>query len=336
MLPAIASLAAGNTVIIKPSEITENTSKVLAKLINTNFDTNYFHVIGGGVKETTELLNQKWDKIFFTGSTKVGKIIYEAAAKNLTPVTLELGGKSPTFVLADCAIKMTVKRLVWAKFLNGGQSCIAPDYVLVEDRIKDKFLTALAEEISLKYKNEDAIPENFTAIINDTNFNRLCELLDKNKIYFGGKTNQKNRSISPTVLYPTNFTDQVMKEEIFGPILPVISFSNLEEAIKKVKDYEKPLACYVFSKNKTKINLILKNISFGGGAINDAIMHFSNSNLPFGGVGSSGFGAYHGKNGFKTFSHYKSILHKPFWFEMNLKYAPYSKLKLKILKFLLR
>lgn len=335
LIPAITSLAAGNTVILKPSELPAKTSKVMAKIINNNFSSSYFCVIEGGVKETTELLVHRFDKIFFTGSIPVGRIIYQAAAKHLTPVTLELGGKSPTFVLADTDIKMTAKRIVWAKFFNSGQTCVAPDYILVDQSIEKAFLKGLKNEIEEYYKNKEDIDENYVRIINTTNFDRLSKLIDKDKIYVGGSLNRNNRFISPTILQNISFEDEVMKDEIFGPILPVISFTNLDEAIKKVKERAKPLSCYIYSKNRKTIDKLLKELSFGGGVINDSLMHLTNSNLPFGGVGLSGFGNYHGKAGFDTFSHYKSILDKPFWFESKLKYAPYSKKKMTIMKWLI-
>lgn len=330
--PAVASICAGNTVIIKPSEVTSNCSKAIAKIINNHFDVNYLHVVEGGIQETTELLNQQFDKIFFTGSTQVGKIVYQAAAKNLTPVILELGGKSPTFVLKDCHLKMTAKRMVWSKFLNAGQTCIAPDYVLVHRSIEKQFLEAIKNEIENNYPKENDISENFNRIINTKNFDRLTELIPKENIFCGGKINLKNRFISPTIIQNVSFDDTIMKDEIFGPILPIIAFDDLDEVIDKVKRMEKPLACYVYSKNKKQIGKILNELSFGSGAINESVMQLTNSNLPFGGVGASGFGSYHGEFGFKAFSHFKSILSKPTWFELNTKYAPYSKKKLKLLK----
>ena len=335
LIPAISALAAGNTVVIKPSEIPNNTSKILAKIINSNFDSNYLAVIEGGVKTTTELLQQKWDKIFFTGSTPIGKIVYKAAAENLTPVTLELGGKSPTFVLADCNIKITAKRIVWAKFLNAGQTCIAPDYLLVEEKIKEQLLLALKKEIENAYPNNKEVQENYVQIVNERNFNRLEQLIPTEKIYHGGETNKENRSISPTLLHNINYDDSIMQDEIFGPILPVISFENLEDVIGKIKEREKPLSLYIYSKNKKTIKKILHEISFGGGGINESLVHYSNPNLPFGGVGASGIGNYHSKAGFDTFTHYKSILHKTSWLEPNIKYTPFTKLKMRILKFIL-
>ncbi|OBQ54617.1 aldehyde dehydrogenase [Tamlana sp. s12] len=334
LLPAITALAAGNTVVLKPSELPKKTSEVMVNLINNNFPSDYFCVVEGGVEETTALLKHCFDKIFFTGSTAVGKIIYKAAAENLTPVTLELGGKSPTFVMADADIKMTAKRMVWAKFLNAGQTCVAPDYVLVEKAIETELLEAIKAEIT-KHYNSDSIEDNYLQIINTANYERLVKLLNTDNIYFGGQTNSENRFISPSILHQVTFEDEVMQDEIFGPILPVIAFTNLDDAIKKVKERPKPLSCYIYSKNKKTINKILHEVSFGGGAVNDSLMHLSNSHLPFGGVGLSGIGAYHGKTGFDTFTHQKSILQKPFWLEPNLKYAPYSDFKLKIIKWLM-
>ena len=335
LIPTISAISAGNTVVIKPSEIPNNTSKILSELINTNFDENHLTVIEGGVETTTELLHQKWDKIFFTGSTPIGKIVYKAAAENLTPVTLELGGKSPTFVLADCNIKITAKRIVWAKFLNAGQTCIAPDYLLVEKSIESELLEAIKKEIQKFYPLSENINENYVQIVNKQNFNRLKQLIPTDKIYHGGGTNKENRLIQPTILHNINFEDSIMKNEIFGPILPVISFENLENVISKIKESEKPLSLYIYSKNKKIIKKIIKEISFGGGSINESLVHLSNPNLPFGGVGASGIGSYHSKAGFDTFTHYKSILHKTSWIEPNIKYTPFTKIKIKILKFIL-
>ncbi|WP_339901742.1 aldehyde dehydrogenase [uncultured Cyclobacterium sp.] len=335
LLPAITSIAAGNTVILKPSELPVNTSKVMAKLINDNFPENYFHVVEGGVQETKLLLEHRYDKIFFTGSIPVGKIIYQAAAKHLTPVTLELGGKSPTFVLADADLKMTAKRIVWSKFLNAGQTCISPDYVLVDKSIEQAFLDALKMEIEASFENKHKIDENYLQIINTKNFDRLSKLVESGQVYFGGNLDREERFISPTILHNVTFSDEVMKDEIFGPILPVISFDKLEKAISEVKSRPKPLSCYIYSKNRKIIRNLLKTLSFGGGAINDSVMHLTNSKLPFGGVGFSGIGSYHGKAGFDSFTHYKSILDKPFWFEPNIKYAPYSKCKKAIIQWMM-
>lgn len=333
LVPAITALAAGNTVVLKPSELPAKTSEVMAKIINSNFPAEYFHVVEGGVEETTALLESRFDKIFFTGSTPVGRIIYKAAAKHLTPVTLELGGKSPAFVLEDTDIKMSAKRIVWSKFLNSGQTCVAPDYILVNQSIKQKLLEALKKEIETCYTSI-GIDENLPQIINTKNFDRLCNLIDKEKIFFGGTVEKEKRYISPTILHNVSLEDKIMEDEIFGPLLPVLTFSELDEAIRLVKEEPKPLACYIYSRNKKRINKILKEVSFGGGCVNDGVMHLSNTNLPFGGVGFSGIGNYHGEFGFDTFSHKKGILHKPFWLELPIKYTPYSRLKRKIIQWL--
>ncbi len=330
LAPAIAAIAAGNTVLLKPSEIPSHTSALMAKLINENFPSEFFAVVEGGVEETTRLLNQKVDKIFFTGSTQVGKIIYQAAAKKLIPVTLELGGKSPAFVTQNAHLKMTVKRLIWAKFLNAGQTCIAPDYVMVHKSIEYDFLKQLVVEIKKeKFSIEN---ENYVQIINDKNLSRLQQLLQPEKVFFGGDVDTQNRIIQPTVMHPITFDDKVMEEEIFGPILPIISYDSLPDAIRQVSQLPKPLSCYVFSNNRKEIKQVLHQLSFGGGAVNEAVMHISNPNLPFGGVGTSGIGAYHGKTGFNAFSHFKSILDKPTWMELNLKYFPHTAKKLAFIK----
>lgn len=334
LAPAIASIGAGNTIILKPSELPNETSKLMAKLINENFDPAYFKVIEGGISETTELLKQRFDKIFFTGSVPVGKIIYQAAAKYLTPVTLELGGKSPAIVTDDRHLEVIVKRLVWAKFLNAGQTCIAPDYVLVPQALEQRFLELVKKEI--EKENFSVQNGNYIQIINTKNIRRLANLLDMEKVYYGGNYDEQSRIFEPTIMHQVNFDDKVMQEEIFGPILPVITYQTLEAAIAKIKEGEKPLSCYIFTSNNTLKNKLLNELSFGGGAINDAVMHITNSNLPFGGVGESGIGSYHGEYGFKTFSHYKSILEKLTWIEPNLKYFPHSKLKLWWIKLLLR
>lgn len=328
--PAIAAIAAGNTVIIKPSELPAHTSKVIAKLVNENFDPAFFYVVEGGIEETTELIHQKFDKLFFTGSTHVGKIVYQAAAKNLVPVTLELGGKSPVFFTETGNLKTGIKRLVWAKFLNAGQTCVAPDYVLVHRSIKKDFLNALVNEIKasdFSFKNG-----NYVQIINEKNMQHIIRLIDKSKLYYGGNYEEGGRYVEPTILSDIDFDHPIMEKEIFGPILPIIEYDDINKAIAYVKSQSKPLACYVFSNNSMLINKVLHELSFGGGAINDALMHLTNSYLPFGGVGDSGIGAYHGEHGFRTFSHYKGILHKPTWFESKLKYFPFSVRKLKLLK----
>ncbi|WP_338410099.1 aldehyde dehydrogenase [uncultured Flavobacterium sp.] len=332
LLPAISAIAAGNTVVLKPSELPLHTSNVMATLINNAFNSNYFYVKEGGISVATALLELRFDKIFFTGSSAVGRKIYLAAAKHLTPVTLELGGKSPTFVFSDTDIKTTAKRIAWAKFLNAGQTCVAPDYILVEQKAEERFIHALKEELNKYPKKHQDFSDNYTQIINTANFDRLKDLIDNSTICYGGSTDRNTRFISPTILKNVSFNDKIMEDEIFGPILPIIIFTDIDLAIQEIKKRPKPLACYIYSKNKETIKKILHEISFGGGAINESIMQLSNSNLPFGGVGFSGMGSYHAKAGFDTFSHYKSILHKPFWFESSLKYAPYSNKKMNWIK----
>ncbi len=332
LAPVVAAIAAGNTVILKPSELPIHTSNILAKLINENFESHYFKVVEGGIKETTALLKLNFDKIFFTGSVPVGRIVNQAAAKNLIPVTLELGGKSPAILTENCNLSIVVQRLIWAKFLNAGQTCIAPDYVLVHESIKEKFLT-LAKKAILK-SNYSFENENYVQIINNKNFNRLVALIDKNKIIIGGEYDEKTRYISPTIVLNITFDDVLMQEEIFGPILPVLTYTNIDTIIAKIKAKPKPLACYLATNSKKIKQKIANEISFGNGAINDFVMQITNNNLPFGGVGESGMGAYHGIFGFKTFSHYKSIIDKKTWIEPNLKYHPYTNKKLQLIKIL--
>lgn len=333
LLPAIASIAAGNTVVVKPSEIASECSKTMAQLINSNFNPEFFKVVEGGVDETTELLAQRFDKIFFTGSVAVGKIVYAAAAKHLTPVTLELGGKSPAIITDDCNLKITVKRLVWAKFLNAGQTCIAPDYVLVSKKLEQPFLALVKKEIESQYFSVQN--QNYVQIINSRNHRRLVDLIDKEKVYHGGSFDEQTRIIEPTIMHNVTFEDKVMQEEIFGPILPVIAYNSLDDAIAKIKAGEKPLSCYIFTSDAAVKNKLLKEISFGSGAINESLMQIANSHLPFGGVGESGMGAYHGEHGFRAFSHYKSVLEKSTLIEPSLKYFPHSIKKLKWIKWIM-
>ncbi len=333
--PAVSALAAGNTVVVKPSELAPATSALMHEMINNNFDEEVFHCVEGGVEETTELLNQPFDKIFFTGSPRVGKIVMRAAAEHLSSVTLELGGKSPAIVFPDANLKMAAKRIAWGKFLNAGQTCIAPDYLMIHESVKEAFLLMLRKETENNLGEEPASSEAYTKIINDSHFDRLNNLIDREKVLFGGDTNPDNRYIEPTVLENVSFEDAVMQEEIFGPILPVITFSNTEQMIAEVKKLAKPLALYVFTKSKKAREKVLLEVPFGGGAVNDTIMHLSNPNLPFGGVNNSGLGSYHGKAGFDTFSHKKSILQKSTLFEPPVKFPPYKPWKWKVLRWLM-
>ena len=331
--PMIAALAAGNTCILKPSEIAENSMKVMAKIINENFPKEYLYVVEGGVEEITEILKLKFDKIFFTGSSTVGKIVYEAAAKHLTPVTLELGGKSPAIVTSSANFEVAAKRIVWGKFLNAGQTCVAPDYILVDEKVKDSFLDSLKSYIQKFNYGIDA--EQYTRIINEKNYNRLINLIDQEKIFYGGKTDSSKNYIEPTLLHNVTWDDAVMQEEIFGPILPILTFKNFNEALLQISAHDKPLAAYLFTSNSDEKESFTSKVSFGGGCINDVVMHLSNDHLPFGGVGNSGIGNYHGKYGFQAFSHMKSVLDRATWGEPDLKYPPYSEKKLSWIKKLL-
>ena len=333
LTPVIAAIAAGNTCMIKPSELPENTMKAMAKLINENFDPQFLYVVEGGVEETTAILKLRFDKIFFTGSPRVGKIVYKAAAEHLTPVTLELGGKSPAFVTEKADLQIAARRIVWGKFINAGQTCVAPDYLYVAENIKAKFLKVLIEEI--KKRNYTDNVDHYCKIINERNFDRLEKMIDHKKVVFGGETNREKRYISPTVLDNVTWEDLVMQEEIFGPILPILTYKNLETAMQTVVEGEKPLSAYLFSNDAKEQELFTEKLSFGGGCINDTLMHLSNDRLPFGGVGNSGIGHYHGKFGFIAFSHQKAILKKSNYLEPELKYPPYSDAKLNILKKLL-
>lgn len=330
LIPLISSIAAGNTCMVKPSELPENTMHVLSELINSNFPFNYIYVVEGGIPETTELLKLRYDKIFFTGSPKVGKIVYEAAAKNLVPVVLELGGKSPAIVTRTANLEVAAKRLIWGKFLNGGQTCIAPDYLLVEESVKPKLLQLMKEK--LKEINYSDGAEHYTSIINKRNFDRILGLVDKSQIVYGGTSNEKTLYIEPIILDNVSWEDAVMQEEIFGPVFPVLSFTNYDEILQKIIEGEKPLAAYLFTKNKEEKDKLLKLVSFGGGCINDTLMHITSDYLPFGGIGNSGIGNYHGEFGFLSFSHQKSIVEKTNWGEPNWKYPPYTDKKMKRLK----
>ena len=322
--PLIGAIAAGNCAILKPSEVAPQTSQVVAKLIQETFDPKYITVVEGAVETAQQLLAENFDHIFFTGGTKVGKIIMEAAAKNLTPVTLELGGKSPCVVDTEIDIKETAKRITWGKFLNAGQTCIAPDYLLVNREIKADLVTEIKQCIEKFYGTNPAESPDFARIISERQFSRLESLLQDGDIITGGKTNLQERYISPTLMENVSLEAPLMEEEIFGPILPILEYNNLTEAINFINQRPKPLALYLFSKNKQKQTQILENTSSGGVCLNDTVMQFSVTDLPFGGVGNSGIGSYHGKYSFDTFSHFKSVLRKPFRFDLNLRYAPYE------------
>jgi aldehyde dehydrogenase (NAD+) len=307
--PFVGAVAAGNCVVLKPSELTPQTSRILAQMINENFPEEYLAVVEGGVETSTALLKENFDYIFFTGSTMVGKIVAEAAAKHLTPVTLELGGKSPTIVHKDANIQEAAKHIVRGKFSNAGQTCVAPDYLLVQRDVKDELLAQLKEVVTNLY-GENVSENDFPHIVSEKHFDRLHSYLTNGDLVFGGKSNRSRLFIEPTVLSNISWEDDVMQDEIFGPILPVIVYDELDEVIDEIVKRPKPLALYLFSEDEAVQDQILSNVSFGGGAINDTINHITSHYLPFGGVGESGMGAYHGQASFSTFSHEKSILRR--------------------------
>ena len=322
--PLIGAIAAGNCAIVKPSEISTNTSDILDEIINDTFDEEYIVAIPGGVETSQALLAEKFDRIFFTGGTKIGKIVMEAAAKNLTPVTLELGGKSPCIVDSKIDVKETAKRITWGKFLNAGQTCIAPDYLLVDSNIKTELIAEIQNCLQEFYGDNSYTSPDYGRIINQRQFQRLESLISSGNILTGGETNQEELYIAPTLLTDVTLDSAVMEDEIFGPILPILDYQKLEDAIAIINQYTKPLALYLFSKDKNKQQQVLNKTSSGGVCLNDTIMHVGVNELPFGGVGDSGIGSYHGKYSFDTFSHQKSVLKKSFRFDLNWRYAPYK------------
>jgi len=322
--PVIGAMAAGNCVIAKPSEMASHSSAIMAELINNAFEPGYLHVVEGAAETTQALLDEPMDYIFFTGSTRVGKIIMKAAAEQLTPVTLELGGKSPAIVDETADLKTAAKRIAWGKFVNAGQTCVAPDYLYVHASVQSQLIDALKQSIHDFYGPEPRQSHDYSRIINDDHFQRLTGFLDNGTLTAGGKHESHNRYIAPTVLSDISWDDAVMQEEIFGPVLPVLSYDDIEEVITAITARPKPLALYLFSKDKGRQQRIINEIPFGGGCINDSIAHLGNHNLPFGGVGNSGMGSYHGKASFDLFSHQKSIMKKTTFFDIPLRYAPYK------------
>lgn len=329
--PLVGAIAAGNCAIIKPSELAPHTSNVLSELISKYFSPEYITVVEGGVETSQKLLAEKFDHIFFTGGTAIAKIIMAAAAKHLTPVTLELGGKSPCIVDTEINLEYTIKRIIWGKFINAGQTCIAPDYLLVNKKIKSDLVNGLKKCIQEFYGENPATSPDFARIISQDHFDRLGKLLKAGEIIIGGETTAEELYIAPTLIDHISLADPVMEEEIFGPILPIIEYTDVEEAIKIINSQPKPLALYIFSDNKNLQQKVLQSTSSGGVCINDTVMQVAVSSLPFGGVGDSGIGSYHGQASFDTFSHYKSVLKNTFRLDINWRYAPY-KGKLPLLK----
>ncbi|MEN1970166.1 aldehyde dehydrogenase [Lentibacillus sp. N15] len=320
LAPAIGAIAAGNTVILKPSEFTENTSALLTDMISKTFDRDYFAVVEGDKDVSEQLVKQAVDYIFFTGSSNVGKIIMREASDNLTPVTLELGGKSPVIVNQDADINLAAKRIVWGKFTNAGQTCVAPDYLYVHENIKPKLLKAIQKHIKSFYGKKPLRNNDYVHIVNKRHFTRLQAFLSNGKVVHGGNSDPSVNAIEPTILDHVTWEDPVMQEEIFGPILPILTFTDLETVINKLQQMGKPLALYYFGENEADQQNVLQQVSFGGGCINDTLYHLANPHLPFGGVGTSGMGGYHGKYSFDTFSHKKSIMKQTTKFDMPFRY----------------
>ncbi|MFC0299362.1 aldehyde dehydrogenase [Virgibacillus soli] len=329
--PAIGAIAAGNTIILKPSEFSSHVSKLLHDLIQENFSPYYFTVIQGDKQISEKLLQQKFDYIFFTGSTNVGKIVMEAASKHVTPITLELGGKSPVIIDCDANIDFAAKRIVWGKFTNAGQTCVAPDYIYVHHRVKKKLVQKMMKYIRQFYGRYPLQNKEYVKIITNSHLKRLEQFLHDGEIICGGQIDEIEQKIEPTIIDNVTREHAVMQEEIFGPILPIITFTQLNKVLLELKREEKPLALYYFGENKRNQNKIMEHISFGGGCINDVLYHLANPNLPFGGVGASGLGAYHGRYSFDTFSHRKSVLNQTTKFDLPFRY-PGSKLKHQIVK----
>ncbi len=335
--PLADAIAAGNTAIVKPSAYSPATSEIVKRIVEECFSPEYVAVVTGGRAENSALLEQKFDFIFFTGSQAVGKEVLKHAADNLTPAVLELGGKSPCIVDSTANIKLAAKRIVFGKYLNCGQTCVAPDYILCHESVKNELVAEIIKEIKKQYGENPLDNKDYGKIINEKHFTRLCGLIDKSKVVIGGNADEKTCRIEPTVMDNVTYEDAVMGEEIFGPIMPIIPFGDFDSVVDGLKDKDKPLALYIFSGNRKNISRVTKELSYGGGCVNDVIIHLATSSMGFGGVGESGMGSYHGKDGFDAFSHYKSIMDKKTWLDLPMRYQPYkSKLYEKLLHMFLK
>ncbi|XMB72616.1 aldehyde dehydrogenase [Mycoplasmatota bacterium WC30] len=334
--PLIGAIASGNTCILKPSDYSHHTSEVIKKMVAETFDKKYVSVVTGGREENQTLLDQKFDYIFFTGGKVVGRIVMEKASKHLTPFSLELGGKSPCIVDETANLKIAARRIAFGKYLNTGQTCVAPDYLYIHESVKDEFLECFREAITETFGEEPLLSSNLGKIINQRHFKRLSALLVGQEVLIGGTTDPNTLKISPTVVDNVYINNKIMEDEIFGPILPVLTYTNIDDVINYINSMPSPLAFYLFTTNKAYEKKLLTHCNFGGGCINDTVMHVASDSLPFGGVGESGMGSYHGKASFETFSHYRSILRKENWLDVPVRYAPYTKLKEKIVKMFLR
>lgn len=331
LIPLVWSVAAGNCVILKTSEYSVSTSGIVKEIIKKIFSKEYVAVVQGGQEESEKLLLERFDYIFFTGSTNVGKIVMKSASEYLTPTTLELGGKSPCIILKDADIDLTAKRLTWGKLINAGQTCVAPDYVLVHEDRKDELIEKIKYYIIKYFGDNPCNNEQFPKIMNERHFNRIVSLIDIDKVVYGGDYNNEKLKIEPTIVNDVTWDDNIMKEEIFGPIFPILIYKDLDEVVQEIIQRPNPLALYIFTKDKKLENKILEMIPAGGCCINDTITHIATNYLPFGGVGESGMGSYHGKAGFDTFTHYKSVL-KKLKLDIPIRYAPYNDKLIKILK----
>lgn len=334
--PLINAIAAGNTVIVKPSAYSPNTSKIVQKIIREVFPAEYVSVVLGGREENKALLDMNFDYIFFTGSSNVGKEVLKKAAEKLIPVSLELGGKSPCIVDETADISLAAKRIVFGKYLNCGQTCVAPDYLLCNEKIKEKLEKEIKRQIVLQFGINPLANENYGKIINEKHFTRLVNLIKKDKLLAGGTYDEETLKLSPTVMNNVTWDDEIMQEEIFGPILPIITYKNFDEIIEKIENRPHPLALYIFSEKKEHIQKITEKCRYGGGCINDVVVHLATPEMPFGGFKESGLGSYHGRFGFETFSHKKSILNKSTWFDLPMRYQPYNKFYDKLLRLFLK
>ena len=330
--PLIDALAAGNTAVVKPSAYAPATSRVMQEIIEECFSEEYVAVVTGGRAENQALLNQRFDKIFFTGGKTVGREVLRHAAEYLTPVTLELGGKSPCIVDSTAKIPLAARRIVFGKYLNCGQTCVAPDYICCHSSVKDAFLAEVKKQISLQFGEQPLSSSNYGKIINEKHFHRISGLIDHDKVIFGGHNDRNTLRIEPTVMDHVTYEDKVMQEEIFGPVMPVLTYNSLDELIGKINSMPHPLSLYFFTRDKVSGRKVTSQCQFGGGCINDTIIHLATSEMPFGGFGESGMGGYHGREGFRTFSHYKSIVDKKTWLDLPMRYQPYRKIYEKLLR----
>lgn len=334
--PLVDAIAAGNTAIIKPSAYSPATSEMVKSIIEECFDPEYVAVVTGGREENTCLLNEHFDYIFFTGSQSVGKEVMKHAAMHLTPVTLELGGKSPCIVEKSANLKLAAKRIVFGKFLNCGQTCVAPDYIYCDKEIKNELIVEIKKQIRKQFGDMPLNNPDYGKIISDKHFDRICNLIEQPKVVHGGKHNAETLQIEPTVMDSVTFEDSIMQQEIFGPVLPVLTYETLDEAIAKINSMAHPLALYIFTNDKACAKKAISHCGFGGGCINDVVIHLATSEMGFGGFGESGMGSYHGKDGFDTFSHYKSIVDKKTWIDLPMRYQPYKTMNEKLLRMFLK